>query len=336
MAERSLTLLREYSPLEKAAILLASLDRPAAAKVLQRLTPDVVLKVTQSIRKLGLVPGPDRDRTIRECLQGIRQMGNAVQGNDHAAASLLTEVLGEKGAAALMSEGEASEGGMPGIARMDPRQAASLIEREPPGIVALIMRRLPGRAAAAILEALPRDLARRAVVFMCNSQPPSEKAVRRVEALLKMHYEEPPASGRAGIIDPLEAVTAILQQAGKDLGGELLDAIQHSSEEAANKIRDRLFTFDDIVRLTDMDMRRVLSETETAAVAVALRGTSEEVRQKVFGNMSARAAEGLREEMEYAQKVRTSEVQLRRRAIVDTIRRLEAEGQISTSGEDYV
>jgi flagellar motor switch protein FliG len=115
---------------------------------------------------------------------------------------------------------------------------------------------------------------------------------------------------------------------------DLLAAIQEKSEALATNIRDRLFTFEDIVKLGDMAIRRVMQEIDMTVLGIALRNAPLDLREKFTRNMSKRAAEGLKEEMEFSQKVRLTDVEAKQREIVNVIRKLVSDSQISLGGED--
>jgi flagellar motor switch protein FliG len=333
--ERSLTTKKEFDPIEKVAILLASLDETTAAKVLQHLEPKLVLQVTRTIRELGVVPGSVRDSAINDCLTGIREMGRAISGDEEMANALLTQALGEKRAATLLTETpESKRNAFPDLAEMDPEQVASILAREQTGIIALVLRYLPNNMAAEILNILPPDISKKVVVFMCTCEPPSDEVVTRVENLMSSQLGPHKKARKVEGSSNVDIVSNIIQHTKRSVEADLLSAIEEKSEGIANQVRDRLFTFEDIVRLSDVAMRRLMSEIDMEALAVALRNASPEVQERFFGNMSKRAAEGLREEMEYAQKVRMSEIEAKQREIVNTIRALESDGQLSTGGED--
>ncbi len=333
--DHPMTIKRELAPEEKIAVLVASMDQTVAASILQQLDPKVMLKVANAIKKLGVVPGPLRDKAIAECLSEIREMGNAIQGDDGLVNSLLSQAVGEKKAAAMLSDTRTEEGGeaFSGMAQMGPEQIAGLLSREQPGVIALVMRHLPSNLASEVMEVLPSETRRRVIVFMCTSEAPSEEVVARVESHLSSKTG-PTKKKKASESDKLDAVTGIIQHAKSSVEEDLLAAIEEKSEVLANAIRDRLFTFEDIVKLSDVAMRRVMQEIDMGVLGIAMRNANAELKDKFFGNMSKRAAEGLREEMEYAQKVRLTDVEAKQREIVNTIRALAGQGQIAIGGED--
>jgi len=335
--EHPLSVHRELTPEEKIAVLIASLDQAMAASILQQLDPRVMVKVVNSIKKLGGGPGPGRDRASSERLAGIREMGNAVQGDEATVNTLLTRAVGEKRAAAMLAETKGEEQhreSFAALGQLGPEQLAGILSREQPGIIALVLRHLPSELSAEVLELLSSEVRRRVIVFMCTAEPPSEEVVAKVEALLNAKAGPTKKQKKTSDADKLDVVTGIIQHAKGSVEEDLLNAIEEKSEMLANAIRDRLFTFEDIVKLSDVAMRRVMQEIDMGVLGIALRNANAELKEKFFNNMSKRAAEGLKEEMEYAQKVRLTDVEAKQREIVNVIRSLEAQGQIAVAGED--
>ncbi len=326
---------KELNNEERIAVLLASLDQKLAAAIMQHLEPPIMIRVANAIRSLGIVPGPVRDKAISDCLRGIHELGGAVQGDDKTVSALLTQAIGEKRAAAMLTETQGpNKATFAELAEMSAEQVTSVLAREQPGVIAMVLRYIPSTLGAEILDLLPSELRRRVIVFMCTAEPPSDEIVARVESLMNAKTGGSRKAKKAAEADKLDAVTAIIQHAKRSVEEDLLAAIQEKSETLATEIRDRLFTFEDIVRLGDMAIRRVLQEIDMSVLGIALRNAPLELREKFFGNMSKRACEGLKEEMEFSQKVRLTDVEAKQREIVNTVRTLASDGQISLSGED--
>jgi flagellar motor switch protein FliG len=324
---------------QKIAILLASLDERVAASILQQLDPEVMTRVADAIRSLGIVPGKVRSKAIAECVRGIVEMGQVVQGDEKTVNSLLARAIGEKRASALLQERPVSRGqAFQKIARAPLEELAAILQHEQPAVAGVVLRYLPAERAADILALLPSDIRRRAIVFLCSSEAPAPDLLERIERFLESKIDPDKKTGQKDddAADKLEAVAGIIQHVDKSVEEDLLAAIDETSEEIGKEIRDRLFTFEDIVKLSDAAVRRLLQEVDTGLLSVALRNASIALREKFFKNMSKRATEGLKEEMEFSQKMKISEIREKQREVVAVIRTLEAEGQIATGagGED--
>ena len=320
---------------EKIAILLASLSQKLAASIMQHLEPPVMVKVANAIRSLGVIPGPIREKAIAECLHGIQELGGAVQGDEKTVNALLVQAIGEKRAQAVLMESRGvARSTFAEMAEMSAEQVAGILVREQSGVIAMVLRYVPSTLAAEILDLLPSEIRRRVIVFLCVAETPPDEIVARVESLLNAKVSGSRKARKSTEGDRLDVVTAIIQHAKRSVEEDLLSAIQEKSEPLATAIRDRLFTFEDIVKLGDMALRRVMQEIDMSALGIALRNAPMELRDKFFSNMSKRAVEGLKEEMEYAQKVRLTDVEAKQREIVNAVRQLATDGQIALGGED--
>jgi flagellar motor switch protein FliG len=319
---------------QKIAILLATLDEKISASIIQQLDPDVMARVADTIRTLGVVPGDIRDKAIRECVRGIMEMGNAVQGDEKTMNSLLAKAIGEKRAAAMLLDrvpsGREAFASLSGITG---EQIASILSREQPSVIAVVIRYLPAEKSGEILDILPSDVRKQVIVSLCSSNPPSPEVVARIEEFLDSRIGQSKKARKLDEDDKVEVITRIIQSVSKPVEEELLTAIDDSAESLGKEIRERLFTFEDIIKLNDVAIRRVLQEIDTAVLAVSLRKASIALREKIFKNMSKRASEALKEEMEFSKKMKLSEIQAKQKEIVDVIRRLESEGQVSVGEE---
>lgn len=330
---------KTFGPDEKVAVLLASLDSKLAAAIIQQLDSRVMLRVTNALRTLGVVPGAVRDKTIAECLRGIQEFDRSIQGGDSMANALLVQAVGEKKASSLLTENKpVGHAAFADLFDLSPEQLAGALAREQPGIISVVFKSLPPQLVADTMELIPSEVRRRVMIYMCTAGDPAEDIVARIETLLNAKL----STGRktrktTDASSTLGPIAAMLQHAKKAVEEDLLSAIQEKSETIASELRDMLFTFEDVGRLSDAAIRRILQEIDSSALGVALRGANMELRQKFFQNMSKRAAAALKEEMTYAQKVRRSDVEAKQKEIVNVIRGLEQDGQLSTGAtDDYV
>lgn len=324
---------------QKIAILLASLKESTAAAILQRLEPAVLSRAAEAIRQLGVVPGEIRQSVVSECLEGIYESRFAVRGNDQTVTNLLTQAIGEKRAASLLQAPSDRRKAFANLAEMNAEQIVSVLGREQPGIIAMVLRHLDPSLAAQVLNLIPREVGTRVMVILCTGRPPSAAVIERAQTYIenkvgKRQKTEVDESG-----DSIERASTILQSVDNALTEDVLQTIDATDPALGTELRDRLFSFDDIVRLSDADMRRVMQELDINILAVALRSAPMDVREKFFSNVSRRAAEGIQEEMEFAPKMKLSDVEARQKEVIEVIRDLDAKGEISIKeggGNEYV
>jgi flagellar motor switch protein FliG len=326
---------------KKIAILMASLDERVAAGVLQQLDPEVIGHVANSIRRLGVITGGDREDALRHCYDGINAMSDAVSGDDKLAASLLSKAIGEKRASAMLAdESTSSSSAFEDLLEVAPEQIVSGLGQEQPAILGIILRYLPADFAGKVLGLLPPEVRKKVVIHICMAREPDSATLQKIEEYVKEKFRksERQEEKKKDSEGTLEIVASLLQSVDKSVSEELLAALETESSTLAGKIKDKLFTFDDIISLNDAAIRRILQEIDTGALAVALRNVSVDLKQTFFKNMSKRAAEGIREEMEFAQKMKLSDIQARQKEIVEVVRSLDSDGQITISGggDEYV
>jgi flagellar motor switch protein FliG len=314
---------------QKVAVLLASLPERSAAVILQRLSPPVLSRVANAIRQLGVVSGEVRHGVMAECLQGIVAARHAVMGNEQTASNLLMQAIGEKRAQALLHDKEGKQTAFAALEGMSAEQILSVIGREQPSAIAMVLRYLDPELAADVLNLVPREVSKRVMMILCTGRPPSEAVVSRVQDYIESRLGKSKETESADIGDMIDRASTILQSVDHVLSEDILQAIDEQRPELGTELRDRLFKFDDIVRLNDVDMRRIMQEVEMDALAIALRTAPVDVREKFFNNMSRRAAEGIKEDMEYSPKIKLSEVEIKQKEIISIIRELDAQGEIS-------
>jgi flagellar motor switch protein FliG len=320
------------TPIQKIAVLVATLDQEISATVLQRLKPDVIEQVAGAVRHLGIIPGALREACIGECLQGVIAMGDSISADDDTATALLTKAIGEKRAAVMMGSGGDDKPPFAALADASADQIAAVLSREQPRIAAAVLPHLKHSLSAEVLGLLSSESRRQAIVFMCQAAPPSHEVLASLEAFMTAKIGRGENKRKIDDSDKIEIVASILQTVERSVEDELLTAIDESSEALGSDIRDRLFTFEDVIKLDDPTVRRILQEIDTAALGIALRKASVDLREKFFTNMSKRAAEGLKEEMQFAQKIRLSDIEAKQKEIVNAVRGLETAGEIKISG----
>lgn len=324
---------------QKVAILLASLKESAAAMILQQLNPHVLARVAEAMRRLGFVPGETRDRVVNECLKGITNTNGAMQVDDNMATNLLTRAIGEKRATALLHDATQNANAFSRLSEMSAEQILSVLGREQPNIIAMVIRYLDPTHAAEVLNLLPHEVGKRVMYILCTGKPPSEAVVTRTAAYIESRLGKSKKAERTSAGDIIDRASSILQSLDHSLTEGILQSIDETNPQLGTDLRDRLFSFEDIVRLSDADMRRVMQEVDIGSLSIALRSAPIDVREKFFSNMSKRAVEGLKEDMEYAPKMKLSEIEAKQKEIINLIRELDGQGEISiqeSGGNEYV
>lgn len=336
VAEKSLVS-QAMTPKERVAVVLASLDPDVAATVLQELDPHIMTQAAESIRSLGIIPGNLFRKAIAESFQELKAYGDAVYGNDSLAVGLLSKVVGEQQAASMLELGQMAGDRFGALVLRKPEEIAQMLSAESSSVVAVVMRFLPAQLASDTLSNLSEEMRRKVVIQIATAELPPERIIDQIEQHLVARL---PASAKRKQDDKerINALVSIMQRSSKEVADAMLDELGKQDATLADLVRDRMFVFEDIVRMDDASVRRIMQEVDTGILATALRKSSEEVRERFLSNMSHRAADGLREEMEYAGKMPYSEVLAKQKMVVQVARTLAEQGEIKIGGqeEEYV
>ena len=322
-------------------IFLVSLDEQTAAAILQQLNPDLMTRLVAAIRDLGVIPGAIRDNVVATCLREIHDLGQAVFGDEKLASSLLVKAIGEKRASALLAE-DTTRKELPfaDLRQCDPEELANVLGKEQSSVGALVVKYLPSTMAADVLGRIPPELRKQIVVNLAMAGiSPSEEVIAGIEDVLKSKLVHSKAKKVISLDakDKVDVIAGLLQHVDGAMEEELMTAVEEHSKDLASQLRDRLFTFEDIVSLSDVAVRRILQEVDSGSLALALRNASVALKQKFFNNMSKRAAEGIKEDMANSPKTRLADIESKQRDVVNIIRALESQGQITiTRGEEDV
>lgn len=322
----------ELTGKQKAAILLISLGPDLAAQIFKHLRDDEIEKLTLEIANVRKIPQDVKERVLTEFHQMCVAKEYIASGGLEYAQEILEKALGTEKAKDIISRLTANLQIRPfDFARKtDPGQLLNFIQNEHPQTIALIMAYLQPEQAAAVLSALPPDrqvdVAKR-VAIMDRTSPDVIKDVERVlerklSSLVTQDFNS--AGGIGSIVD-------ILNRSDRGTERTIVENLEVQDPELAEEIKKRMFVFEDIVSLDDRSLQMVLREIDSKDLALALKAASAEVSGKVYKNMSKRAAEMLREEIEYMGPVRIRDVEESQQKIVNVIRRLEEAGEIIVS-----
>jgi len=262
---------------------------------------------------------------------------SAVFGGDGVAVGLLGKVVGEHKAVSMLDLGSMAGTRFGSLTVRRAEDIVALLDKEPVGVCGLVLRHLPAGLSAKTLSLFDEVRRKRIVLQMATADLPSEEVINQVETELSSRISSS-SSGGQDDDTRLNAVVSILQRSSKEVSESLLEELEKDSPDLAAKVRDQMFVFDDFVRLDDAAVRRLLQDLESGVISIALRKTSDEVKDRFFSNMSRRAVEALEEEMEYAGKMPFSEVLAKQKMVVEAARKLASEGEIQLMAqeEEYV
>ncbi|MEW6523410.1 MAG: flagellar motor switch protein FliG [Bacillota bacterium] len=325
---------------QKAAILLISLGPELSAEVVKHLRSEEMEQLTLEIASTRNVAKEAREKVVEEFCDLCAAQEYLDEGGIEYARAVLERAVGGSRAGEIIERLTANLQVRPfDFARKtEPAQLLNFIQDEHPQTVALITAHLDANQAAMVLASLPPDrqvdVARR-VALMDRTSP---DVVREVERVLERKLSSVLSQDYA-VAGGVQAVVDVLNRVDRGTEKTIMEALEVQDPELADEIKRRMFLFEDIVRLDDRAVQRVLRDVDlNRDLPLALRVCSDDVRNKIYRNMSSRAVENLRENIEFLGPVRLREVEEAQQRIVNTVRRLEEEGEIvlSRGGGDEI
>lgn len=326
--------------LEDAAIMLMSLGEEQAAEVFKHLAPKEVQRLGETIARLKTVPRNRFEDVVERFAKLSKTEHMLVPDSDQYVRDVLHKALGEEKAELLLDRilQGSDVSGIESLKWMEPNAVAELLRNEHPQIVATILVYLEFEQASSVLKLLPerqRNEILIRVATLDGVQPTALKDLNDVLGRLLSGGERARKSTLGGV----KATAEILNVMGGSMEIGVLDYIRETDPDLAQKIADNMFTFDDLAKIDDRGIQILLKEVQSESLVVALKGATPELREKIFRNMSTRAAETLREDLEARGPVRLSEVETEQKDLIKIARRLADEGQIVIEGggeDEYV
>jgi flagellar motor switch protein FliG len=319
--------------LENAAILLMSLGEEEAAEVFKHLAPKEVQRLGETIARMKAVS--------RERVEMVLDKFDAVAANesmlvadtDEYVKSVLRKALGDEKANLLIDRilQGSDVTGIESLKWMDPSSVAELLRNEHPQIVAAILVHLEFDQAADVLKQFPERQRNEVLVRVATLdgiQPTALKDLNEVMSKVLAGGDRMKKSNLGGV----KTAAEILNMLGSSIETSVLDFVREADNDLAQKIMDNMFTFDDLEKLDDKGVQALMKEVQSESLVIALKGATPGLREKVFKNMSTRAAETLREDLESRGPVRLSEVEAEQKEMLKIVRRLADEGQIVLGG----
>ncbi len=313
--------------IRNAAVLLMTLPEEEAGQLMSKLDSKQVEQVSIEIARARTVSAEEQERVIKDFAEANPSLVGRGGGLE-LAKTLIQMALGDKASAVLNTIRQSIEDTPFGFLRhVDSQNLLTYIIDEHPQTIALIMSHLPASFGAEILAGLPdsrRLSVVRRIATMGRTNPEIIKEVekgleRRMASVMSQSFE------RAGGV---EAVAEMLNVSDRATERALMESLSQEDSELVEEIRRLMFVFEDIGKFADKDIQTVLKNVETSQWAMALKGASDALKEKILRNMSERAAETLREEMEYLGPAKRSVVEAKQQEIVDVVRSLEDRGEI--------
>ena len=331
----------KLSGTQKAAILMVALGDESAASIFKYLEEDEIQSISKEIALTKNVQPEVADEVLEEFHTMTLAKSYITQGGLEYAKKLLIKSVGPEAARKIidrLTKALESSAGFSSIERANPQQLSKFIQSEHPQTIALILAHLNATQAGELIASLPESLRADVAMRMANLQEISPEVVRRISLILEQKLESL-GTFATEAYGGVRAVAELFNRMDRSTGRVVLEKIENENPQLAASIRDLMFVFDDILLIDDLGIAEILKRADKKVLTVALKGTSEELRNQFFRNMSSRAVEMMKEEMEFMGPIKLKDVEKSQHEIVEIVRQLEEEGLISVGGgggEDYV
>lgn len=323
----------ELSSVQKAAIALIAFGTEVSAEVLKSLPDEDLEKITIEIANMRDIPGELEEKVIEECYNIFLAREYISQGGVDYAKKLLEKAVGSRRASDILGRLESSlvTTGFNLLKKIDSKQLASFIQTEHPQTISLILTQLTPQLAAGAMAEFAPELQAEVAMRIATMEKISPEVLKDLESTLDSHFssnafgESKQSGGAKSLADMLNLIETSAEK-------NILQSLEADNPDLAAEIKNMMFIFEDLVLLDDRSIQRLLKEIETKDIAIALKAASDEVKNKIYTNVSERVAVMIKEEIEFMGPMRLSDVEAAQQRIVEAIRRLEEEGQIIISG----
>lgn len=321
--------------LRAAATLLLSLGEGPAAEVLKYLTAKDVQRIGSTMSTIGPLSKAEVAETCRQFLEQADEQASVGVGADEYIRSMLTNALGEDKANGLIDRilfGRTSKG-LETLKWMDPRGVADTIRHEHPQTIAVILAYLEPEQASEIVMRLPENMRGEVLARVATLDGVQPSALSHLDEVIERQFSGN-TSTRTATLGGAKATAAILNQLEGSQESFILDQIRRGDEQLATTIEELIFTFEDLLGMADRDLQQLLREVTSDALVPALKAADEELRAKFFKNMSQRAAEMLKDDIEARGPVKISDAEAAQKQVLAKARALADSGAIALTGKD--
>lgn len=318
---------------QKAAILLMSVGEERAAELMRHMGPKEVQKIGLAMANIGDITKDVVQEVLVDFMEVVRQQTGIGLGADDYVRNVLVNALGEDKASGIIDRillGGSSKG-LEALKWMDPKAVTDLIKNEHPQIIAIILSYLDSDQAADILGHLSEKVRPDVLLRIATLETVQPAAMRELNETLEKQLKGSSGVGSSNI-GGVKAAANILNFIDSSLEAEIMEKIKETDGDLGQDIQDLMFVFDNLIDVDDRGIQTMLREVSTDTLLLALKATEEELKEKIFKNMSSRAAEMLKDDLEAKGPVKVSEVEGAQKEILTIARRLADEGQISLGG----
>ena len=325
---------RKLNGTERAAILLMTLGEEDAAAILRHMGPKEVQKVGATMASLANISKGQVGEVLEDFVRTVDEQTALGVGSDEYIRKVLVQALGEDKASGLIDRillGRNSKG-LEALKWMDPRAVAEIVRLEHPQIMAIVLSYLDSDHAAEVMQHLPERIIPDVIMRIATLDGIQPSALNELDLILEKQFAGNANVKSAGV-GGVKSAANILNFMDSTVEGSVMEKIRESDEELSQKIQDLMFVFDNLLEVEDRGIQALLREVSTESLIFALKGADDSLKEKIFKNMSKRAAETLRDDLEAKGPVRLSEVETAQKEILAIARRMAESGDLVLGGK---
>ena len=319
---------------ERAAIFMMSLGEKNAAEVLKHMAPKEVQKIGTVMATLENVPNKKVEYVISAFVETANTQSGVGVDSDEYIRNMLNNALGEDKASSLIDRiliGKSSKG-LDSLKWMDPRAVADVVKNEHPQIIAIVLSYLDSGHAAEILQHLPEQARSDVLMRIATLEGVPPAALHELNEVLEKQFSGSSSIQNSGV-GGIKIAAEILNFMDGASEAAITEAITEHDEELAQEIQDQMFVFENMLAIDDRGIQAILRDVQSDQLIIALKGADDAIKEKIFGNMSSRAADMMREDLEAKGPVRLKDVEDAQKEILAVAQRLAESGEISLGGK---
>ena len=321
--------INELSGKEKAAILLIAIGPEKSAQIFKNLSDSEIEELTLEIANMRQVNPETREKVLEEFYEICLAQDFVSEGGISYAKDVLEEAMGSQKALDVINKLTSSLQVKPFefVRKIDASQLLNFIQNEHPQTIALILSYLPSQQSSAVISALPQDKQADVAERIATMDSTSPEVIKEVELVLEKKFASLATQDYAST-GGIDSIVEILNSVDRGTEKYIMETLEIDNPELAEEISQKMFVFEDIASLDSVSIQRFIREVDNDDMTVALKGSTDEVKDIILGNMSSRMSEMIEEDMEFMGPVRLSDVEEAQQKIVGIIRRLEEAGEI--------
>jgi len=323
---------KDLRGVERAAILASALGENGASEVFKYMTPRDVHFIAHTMTRIEKVSRIQLDFVLSDFCDSVKEETGLAIGTEKFLQTSLTQAFGSERAGKILERIYMANNphGLESLKWMEPRAVSDVISVEHPQVIAIILSYLDAGQSADIVESLPEDIRSDVLIRIAALDSIQPSAVIELNNIIEMQVGNHARENiRSTSIDGIRKAADILKHIDINIEGSILDSVNELDSELGQKIMDAMFVFEDLVDMDNRDIQTLLREITTESLVVALKGSDEHIKEKIFSNMSKRAAGMLREDIDERGPVRLREVEFAKKEILFVARRLAEAGDIS-------